>query len=181
MHTIIAPSFFQKKNCVLPGIGSLQLVTHPAATDFNNTQIIAPYQEIIFKPINNGSIFNEFSAISELILKSLDEEGKVLLDGIGIFTKDHSGDIQFSPAMIDADLLQPVFAERVIHKDAQHKIIVGDKETTNVQMTEFFNEEVIATDKWWIWALVLGIAGVLAIAYYCSQFGFNMFANSQSF
>ena len=43
-----ASSFFHKKICVLPGLGTLKLVTHAAETDFSNTQIKSPRQEIIF-------------------------------------------------------------------------------------------------------------------------------------
>ena len=174
MYNIIAPSFFQKKNCVLPGVGRLSLVTHSAETDFSNVQIKAPRQEIVFTPAGKGApVFNEFSAISEMMKRNLDEGGGVDLMGIGHFTKDQSGAIVFTPFSIDVDFSQPVTAERVIHKDAEHNILVGDKETTNVEMTEYFSEEPEAKDRWWIWALVLGATGFGVIAYYIAQHGLN--------
>jgi hypothetical protein len=67
MYNLIAASFFQKKSCLLPGIGSLSLITHSAITDFPVKQIKAPVQEIIFTPgTEDEKGFNEFSAISEL-------------------------------------------------------------------------------------------------------------------
>ncbi len=174
MYNIIAPSFLQKKKCILPGIGSLSLITHSAETDFSNTQIKAPRQEIVFTPAGTGtSLFNEFSAISEMMKRSLDGEGRVELLGIGSFTKNKSGQIIFTPVAIDTDFTLPVTAERVIHKDAEHNILVGDKETTNVEMTEYFSEETLPKDNWWIWALLLGAAGIGVIAYYFSQYGVN--------
>jgi hypothetical protein len=39
-------------------------------------------------------------------------------------------------------------------------MLVGDKETTTTQMTEYFTDAPEATDKWWIWAIVLGVIGI---------------------
>ncbi len=55
--------------------------------------------------------------------------------------------------------------------------VVGDKETTNTQMTELLNEEAPAKDKWWILAIVLGAAGLLALIIYLYQNGINAFGN----
>ncbi len=177
MFNIIAASFFQRKSCVLPGIGKLSLVTYPAASDFSNKQIVAPVQEIVFTPSVDEKLFNEFSAISELMKKKLDEEGEVDLAGIGVFTKSKEGDIKFTPIQLDENIQVPVSAVRVIREHAQHAMLVGDKETTNTQMTELLNEEAPAKDKWWILAIVLGAAGLLALIIYLYQHGINAFGN----
>jgi len=178
MYNIIAPSFFQKKNCVLPGIGSLSIITHPAETDFSNTRIKSPRQEILFTPAgSNAPVFNEFSAISEMMKRHLDEENRVEVLGIGTFTQDPSGQVSFHSIRIDDVFTEPVTAERVIHKDAPHAILVGDKETTNVQMTEYFTEEPTAPDRWWLWAVTLAAAGIIVITLYIAQNGLNALAS----
>lgn len=173
MLDVIASSLFQKKSCRLPGIGTLEVVTRPAEYDFSNQRILAPRQTIVFiNAPSSDNTFNEFSAISQLMKQKLKEDGTVNIEGLGSFVKDGAG-LQFVPVEVDADLLQPVSAERVIHKDAEHAILVGDKETTNTVMTEYYTEEVVeTTDKWWIWAIVLGVAAAGIIAYYLSQHGF---------
>jgi hypothetical protein len=178
MYNIIAASFFQKRSCVLPGIGRLSLITHSAQTDFTNKQIMAPVQEIVFSPgTAEEQLFNEFSAISELMKKKLDEEGEVALAGIGVFTKSSSGDINFTAVKPGDDIQQPVSAIRVIRERSEHTMLVGDKETTNTEMTELLNEDEPAKDKWWIWAIVLGAAALLALAIYLYQHGINAFGN----
>ncbi|MFT3679354.1 MAG: hypothetical protein QM791_03725 [Ferruginibacter sp.] len=179
MYNLIASSFLQKKHCHLPGIGDLTLVTHPAETDFVNTAIKAPREEFTFTPVANGRIvFNEFSAISELMKRKLEEDGTVELTGIGIFSKEPSDDtIRFSPLKLDPVFYPPVTAERVIRQDAEHAILVGDKETTNTAMSDFYSEKEKVKDRWWIWALVLGGIAIGAIAYYLSQYGVNSFGN----
>ncbi|MBL0358533.1 MAG: hypothetical protein IPP72_17460 [Chitinophagaceae bacterium] len=183
MYDVIASSFFQKRSCRLPGIGILELVTIPAEYDFLNRQINAPQQKIIFIPSSSADhSFNEFSAISQLLKEGLSRDGRVDITGLGAFAKDSSGPVQFIPADICPDFFQPVAAERVIHKDAEHSILVGDKETTNVEMTEYFTEDTATVkDRWWIWAIVLSAAAVAAIAYYIYQYGFNNLSSIAGF
>jgi nucleoid DNA-binding protein len=185
MFDIIASSFFQKKTCRLPGIGNLELATTPAEYDFGNKQIKAPKETILFiaaSPYDNS--FNEFSAISQLMKDELDKKGSVAVTGLGSFTKDSGGTIHFSAVELDEDFYQPVKAEKVIHKDAEHSILVGDEETTNVKMNEYYSEAGEATGskgKWWVWAIVLGAAGLAAIGYYLYANGFNNLASKAAF
>ena len=164
----------------MPGIGSLTLKTKAAQTDFVNTQILAPVDEIIFSPSsgNDANGFNEFTAISELMKKQLSEEGEVEITGVGTFEKDTAtGIIQFQPVVLDTIFSPPVAAERVIRQDAEHSILVGDKETTNTAMTDYFSEKTEVKQYWWVWAAALGAAGVAMVAIYISQNGFNAFGN----
>ena len=179
MYSIIAASFFQRKSCVLPGIGKLSLVTYPASGDFSSKQIMAPIQEIVFTPGSaDERLFNEFSAISEIMKNKLDEEGVVDLVGIGVFTKNDLGDIKFAPVELDENLQAPVTAVRVIRERSEHAMLVGDKETTNTLMSELLNEDEASKDKWWIWAIALGAVALLLLAIYLSQHGINTFGNA---
>ena len=183
MFDIIASSFFQKKSCRLPGIGNLELVTTPAQYDFGNRQIKAPRQTILFVSASTASgNFNEFSAISQLVKDELEKNGSVEITGLGSFTKDDSGTIHFSAYPVNDDFFQPVTAEKVIHKDAEHSILVGDKETTNVEMNEYYSDETaVKKDRWWVWAIILGVVGIAAVAFYLYQHGFNDLASHSSF
>jgi len=183
MFDVIASSFFQKKSCRLPGIGNLELAYTPAQYDYGSRLIKAPKETVLFiasSPYDNH--FNEFSAISQLIKEELDKKGTVQITGLGAFSKDSSGSIQFEALPVNEDFLQPVIAEKVVHKDAEHAILVGDKETTNVVMNEYYSEETANTEsKWWIWALVLGAIGLAAVVIYISSNGTNAFASKSLF
>ena len=179
MYDVIAPSFFQRKQCHLPGIGTLLMITHPAQTDFVNTQIKAPVQEITFTAVTDDeNIFNEFSAISELMKRTLDEERTVILNGVGTFSKDDAGEIHFAAIQLDAIYTPPVTAGRVIRQDAQHNILVGDRETNSAIMTEFFNdEEVVVKNRWWVWAIVLVAVAIAVLSFYFYRNGWNDLGN----
>lgn len=184
MFDIIASSFFQKKTCRLPGIGNLELVTTPAEYDYGSKLIRAPRQTVLFVSASSSTKdqFNEFSAISQLMRDELNRNGIVRITGLGSFTKDSSNNIHFAAYAVNEDFLQPVVAEKVIHKDAEHSILVGDTETTNVQMNEYYNDEPVeAKDRWWIWAIALAVVAIAAIGYYLYAKGFNGLASQSLF
>jgi hypothetical protein len=167
MEQSIASYLFRNNYCVLPGIGKLSVVTTPADTDFINGQIKAPVQNIIFSEEDKGeAIFNELSAESEHLKMMLDAKRTVSLSGIGIFTKNDNGNIHFSPLQINQSLVTPVKVERVIHQNAQHTMLVGDKETTNVVMTEYFTDVEPKKKRWWIAAIIMALVSLLIIGIY---------------
>ena len=61
----------------------------------------------------------------------------------------------------------------MVHPDSEHAILVGDKESTNTAMTEYYNEELAPKDRWWIGALVVAAIAIGIIWYYCDAEGCN--------
>ena len=181
MYQIIAPTLFQHKICRLPGIGTLMMVPKPAGKDFVHSQINAPGEIIYFRPeVNGDRIFNEFSAMAELMLQKLDEQGSVVLKGVGSFIKNEDGPIAFFPVPVEPILERPVRFERVIRENAEHAILVGDQQKTNVQMAEFYNEKPLLKQRWKMIALILGVIGLAILAFYFSRYGFNGLGNTRS-
>jgi len=181
MYQIIAPSLFQNKICRLPGIGTLRIITSSARHDFANAQLLAPVESVEFVPENNDEkVFNEFSAMSELLKSKLDESGSVFLKGLGTLIRNGDGNISFEALQLDPIFFQPVYTERVIRENAEHSLLVGDQQTTNVQMTEFFNEKPLLKSRWKLWAIILGAIGVCALIIYLSRYGFNSLGNIKS-
>ena len=167
MEQSIASYLFRNNYCVLPGIGKLTVVITPADTDFINGQIKAPVLNIVFSEDDKGeTIFNELSAESEHLKMMLDAKRTISLNGIGVFTKNDNGSIHFSSLQINPLLVTPVKVERVIHQNAQHAMLVGDKETTNVVMTEYFTDVEPTKKRWWIAAIIIALASLLIIGIY---------------
>ena len=124
-----------------------------AEADFLNTVIKAPSPRIIFEAKKNDpSSLLEY--ITEKTRRSIEQTTESLqqfcnnlktaatanhpaaLNGVGNFFIDSSGKINFRSAQLPTAFLQPVKAVRVIHPEAEHQILVGDKETTNTVMNE---------------------------------------------
>ena len=183
MYQIIAPSLFQNRTCHLPGIGTLIITTNSAEIDFGNAAISSPFDTINFiREAEGEKIFNEFSAISELLKNNLKKQGSVKLTGIGEFQTLQSGEINFISIDPDPVFVLPIKIERVIRQDVPHAILVGDQQTTNVVMTEFYNDQPVKKDRWWIWAIALAIIAIgVFVVYFLNQKGYNLFGNANYF
>ena len=181
MDYLIAPTLFQNKTCRLPGIGTLNIITASAESDFINSQIKAPLPSVVFiAELEDADVYNEFTALSELIKRDIDEVGSVTLIGIGDLVKGAESTISFLPQQLSQVFVPAVVAKRVVRQDAEHAILVGDKQTTNTVMTEYFVEDISAklVYHWWAAAIILGIVGLAIVAYYISQNGFNLLGNA---
>lgn len=188
MHQLIASYLFQYKTCPLPGLGTLSVRTGNASTHFLNKSILAPQPTIVFDAketeadalldhIAGKANINIYEAIETLgqfanHLKTSIQSGRpALLNGVGNFSMASSGAIVFEPVPVPEIFVQPVSAERVIHPEAEHAILVGDKETTNTEMTEYFSESTEQKSRWWIWAIVLGVVAIISLIIYMNGGG----------
>jgi hypothetical protein len=178
MYSVIAHALYQKKKCTLPGLGELLLETVPAQTNFIDSFIVAPTSKILFSSsIDKDKIFNEFSAISEVLIGELDEKKEVEVEGLGRFFKKADG-YGFEAIALKESYFSNVEVIRVKREDALHDILVGDTQTTNVRMNEYFaGSETIKKDWWWVIPLVLGAAAMATIVYTLYKNGFNNFGN----
>jgi hypothetical protein len=185
IQKLLASYLFQNRSCPLAGMGNLSIVQSPAISDFGNKKIIAPTATIQFSPAATntddllaylahktntiqGHMGEAYEAFCKKLASELHSGSPVDMEGIGQFNIDAGGNITFQSVNVPAAFLPSVTAERVIHPEAEHSILVGDKETTNTVMTEYFNEEPVVKDRWWIWAIVLAALaiGTLIIYYY---------------
>lgn len=196
MQKQIASYLFQNKSCPLPGLGTLSVFITGAESDFTNKMIVPPTPVIRFvtNETDANGLLDYLSATTgaskyevtealdhfcDTIKKVLTDNATVKIDYIGTLIVDASGKINFKQDALPTPFLQPVFAERVIHPDAEHQILVGDKETTNTVMTGFFSETPEVKNRWWIWAIILGVIGLLTlIIYFTELHGTSSFGNA---
>lgn len=196
MQRLIASYLFQNKTCPLPGLGTFSILNSTAKADFTNKLIQAPHPTVEFVQVetNPGPLTEYISRAASLNmqeaadslkdychgLKELVDAGNtVSLAQVGSIYENENGKIIFKPEDLPAAFLQSVVAERVIHPEAEHQILVGDKETTNKAMSELFATKTVTKARWWIWAMVLGAIGLLLLLFYFLQSnGDSFFGNS---
>ena len=186
MQNQIASYLFQHKTCPLPGLGTLSVLHSGAEADFTNKSIAAPKSFIEFSDAETDAtgLLNYLSSTSggnkyevsealdhfcDNLRNKITQQPDVQLESVGSFFVDASGKINFKQQELPAAFKQTIFAERVIHPDAEHQILVGDKETTNTVMTELLAPKSETKDSWWIWAIVLGAIGLIAILIYFTE------------
>ena len=121
------------------------------------------------------------SHFCDSLKQQMTDNPDVQVNNIGSFFVDAWGSINFKEEALPTAFMQLVFAERVIHPDSEHHILVGDKESTNTEMTEFLTPKSVIKNRWWIWALVLGAIGIIALLVYMNSTGFSpRFGNAVS-
>lgn len=187
MHQLIASYLFQNRSCPLPGLGNLSMKADPAQTDFSNNRILSPTSTIHFEPgeTNTGLLINWLANKSnnsklvtltaldvfcnDLKKDALNKDLGANLEGVGTFVVNSDGGIDFVGMELPHIFHQPVQADRIIRLVAEHNLLVGDKHTTNIEMTEFLNEDSLKKEHWWIWALVLGLVAISLIFLYAAD------------
>jgi hypothetical protein len=190
MQDILATYLFQQKNCPLPGIGSLVVKEHAAAVMHGERKIKAPqpyielsHQDIpatgLVKYIASEQKVSEDEAFSILkqycrTLKYMGTHEEIKLPGAGHFHVSSDGNILFSADDIPAAYTLPVTAEKVIRPNDTHSMLVGDTETTNTVMNEFYSDDQpVSSNRWWIWAIVLAALSIAVIVFYINDSGAN--------
>jgi hypothetical protein len=185
MKEIITAYLYEHKNCPLPSLGSLQLRPGHAKFLPGENRMLAPkpFIELVDDETATYGLVNFIAAekkISELDasallgnycgrLKQLPEDGESALGDAGSFYMDANGKLHFRSPEIAPAFLPEVKAERVIHLDVAHEMLVGDTQTNTAAMTEMLREENIARSRWWIAALVFALTAAGIIFYYYSQ------------
>lgn len=171
MFNAVTESFFQKKTCVLPGIGSLRMTHVSSQSDFPAHRILPPRQEIVFtpqSPYSKPAANAEITQLSEQIRRHVREAGELNIEGLGIFYAAGEDDIQFAPYQLDESFFPQVTAERVLRPEAGHEIVVGDRQMNTRTMAQMLGLSISETEsrRWIWWALGLFLLSLGAIIAY---------------
>ncbi len=201
MQDLISSYLIQANECSLPVIGKISIITSSPQTDVANKKITPPEEKITFttradqhyeglvKYISKKEKINETDAKEKLkdwcyqAKEKISAGEKIILHPFGFFEKNIVGAISFK-SKNDLLFFEPVIAERVIHKNAEHTVLVGDRETTSSVMNQFLNEEDIIKDtRWKIAAIILLAIAViiLFVHFYIHSFSFSSTGNENQF
>jgi hypothetical protein len=175
----------QHHSLCIPGIGTIYIERTPARSDFTNRQILPPgyhyrFDRFFDTPDKNFFSFiararniQEFEAIrwynewAYEVGARLRKESVLQWEGIGTISRNDTGDVVFETfAPIEAHLV-PVPAERIVRINTAHTMLVGDKETTNLQMTGFLSDSdkrSTRKNNWLIYGL-LAVALILLVVF----------------
>ncbi|MEO5942610.1 MAG: hypothetical protein ABIP30_04170 [Ferruginibacter sp.] len=199
MQDLIASYLFKNKKCPLPTVGTLSIVDGNAIADYGEMKIAAPAPLIQFTekegPVDdfvnfitaqkNTTTDEALSKLDEFCrrLRNMDVYTEMPLNDAGKFYMSSAGSLQFKQTKLRISFIPEVTAERVIHPDDSHEMLVGDKHTTTSLMSEYFSEEEISPrNRWWIWAIILFVLTVAIILFYLNDTNSNdAFGIAQSY
>ncbi len=193
MYTILNRYLFLHKSIPIPGLGTICMESQAASIDASTRTIHPPVYRFRFDKFSDSpdkDLFAYLSAQQKIsdyeALRQYNDFAYSLRDrlnyfreapweGLGILKKDDMGDIHFESSILNPSFLQPVPAEKVVRTNAKHMLLVGDRERSSREMSDWFAEEPIHGNRlWWLVALIGGIAAALIILIHFSSRGWNV-------
>ena len=192
MQKLLANYLFQHQICVLPQIGTLQLKVDPAFVVLGTQKIHAPNKYILFtKDTVDSKNITEYIAVNKKIsfeeaayqlqnfsaeILKIAEVEKFTIVSVGDFYRSQNGQLSFKEEKLPEYFAAAIYAERVIHPDDSHSILVGDTETDRNKMTAYYTEtEPLKKSKWWILATLLFILSIVLLFVYFNEENGNHF------
>lgn len=201
MIEILNKYLIQHKSINIPGLGTIFLEHLPAVFDVVNKRILPPHYGFRFnkyydtpdkeffsflafeKGIPDFEAIQLYNQFAQDLRTAIKQEDKAEWSGVGVFTKNSSGDMIFESVNNPGPLYAPVPAIRVVRSKVAHAVLVGDQEKTTVEMTDLLKEEIIEKPvvkkiTWWIYALIILIIALLFIIFHFYKNGFSLAAAS---
>ncbi len=195
MERVLTNYLYEFKICPLPGVGTLLLNPGHAHFLAGEKRMIAPIPFISLhekeRPVSglHHFIADQYS-ISEAEaegllqhyckqLQDMQAYEELPLDTVGSFYMDENGKMHFKSLSLPAAYFPDVLAERVVHPDVAHPMLVGDTHTNSTAMTEMLQDEPVTKSRWWIAAAVLAVVGLAVIFIYYSSYELGQTGNGR--
>jgi hypothetical protein len=186
MQKLLADYLFQHKQCALPHIGTLQIKNIPASSIFGERKISSPIPVIEFNDdIHSTEHVEAYIALQKNItrdeaarqlnemaheIQNLSLGQRIEIPNAGNFYKDENDKVGFIAVEAPNHFLPQVVAERVVHPNESHTMLVGETETNTAAMAEYYAEEETAMkSKWWIFAVATFSIATAAVGFYASD------------
>ncbi|HWC52545.1 MAG TPA: hypothetical protein VG676_03090 [Chitinophagaceae bacterium] len=183
------------KELTIPGIGNFTVNRKPAEANFLEKLIHPPIYSISLQKEPGTPSKNFFFHIAEQLnisdreaivrfndfafelKKKITDGTEVMWHGIGTLSMSKSGNVKLLPSDIPV-LEESVAVEKVLREHAEHTVLVGERERTSVEMTEFFSQTETKRSKWWIAAMIAGILLLAAVFWIFSKNEWTISATS---
>jgi hypothetical protein len=193
MFDVLNAYLFQHRSISIPGLGTIYLETLPAAVDVAERTMLPPAYRFRFdkyfdapdkeffsyiasqQNILDYEAIKWYSEFSFELRNRIKNEDSVSWDGVGVLKKDGAGNVLFEPAASPFQFLQPTPAMRVNRPNAQHSLLVGDRERTSEEMNELLNDDAYQRRRvaWWVIALIIAVAALVFLGWYFYSHGFS--------
>lgn len=183
MEQLVRIYLLQKSSISIPGLGTIYVERSPARSDFINRQLLPPtfhyrFDKYFDAPGKDFFAFvatrkniEEYEAIKMYnewalsLRNNVTSEQSAEIEGVGSLKRDTSGDVVFDAAPVPDPFYISVPAKRILRTNASHTMLVGDKELSNVEMTDYLQETHREKVSWWVYALIIAAIALAAILF----------------
>ena len=176
---------------VLPGLGTVVVHRQPSTSDFTEHAFLPPSYNFQWQQVNANppkrffiwlahklNIAEEDAAIQvnsfiTEVKRELNAGKEINWNGVGIIRRGFDSSIELETETRSMSFEKTIHGEKVIHHDSSHSILVGDKEKTNVEMTEILALPEPRRINWYHIAIAIAIAALLFTGGYFWKNGFT--------
>jgi len=188
MHEALYRYLIKHRKIVLPGIGVLALKIHPAEAEVADHSFLPPKYYFQFEKSDNipseklfSWLASNFSVTEQEavirfneflfdLTRQLKEGKQVHWNGVGTLHKEFSGEINFNSEEKNFPWYNDVVARKVTRENAEHTVLVGEKEKTSTEMMEIlYDSGARSRSHWWIWPLAIILAIVIFLGWHLSE------------
>ena len=189
MQLLLTSYLLQSKECILPGIGVLQIIHTPASTDTATNRILPPFEGIVFKKEDHSKSTGLVKYIAdkknieqsdaESLLQNFCKEWKEKINAGEKLNFETVGSIQKNAdgATIFQKENQFNFLQPITVTAAYHRIEIPDTIVEKPAEPEVFEEAdediVIERSYWGLWALILLAIGFVMAFYHFKVHGLS--------
>ncbi len=182
MQSLITSYLLQSKECILPGIGMLQIIHTPASTDAAANRILPPFEGIIFKSEDHSKSPGLVKYIAdkknikpseaEYLLNDFCKEWKEKINAgeklsfetVGSIHKNADGIIVFEKENT-LNFLKPISVEDAYHR-TEEPVAINEEPIVPEVFEEKEEDIVVERTYWGLWALILVAIGAVMLFYH---------------
>ncbi|HEY8690400.1 MAG TPA: HU family DNA-binding protein [Chitinophagaceae bacterium] len=182
MHSLITSYLLQSKECILPGIGMLQIIHTPASTDTTTSRILPPFEGIIFKRedyskspglvkyiadkkhIEQSEAENLLNDFCKEWKEKINAGEKLSFKTVGSIQKNADGEIVFEKENT-FNFLRPITIADAYHRTEKQATITEDPIVPEV-FEEKEENTIVERSYWGLWALILLAIGAVMLFYH---------------
>src|ERR1035437_7606639 len=182
MHSLITSYLLQSRECVLPGIGILQIKNIPAKTDSAKSLLLPPAEEIIFrkeayskspglvkyiadkKHIEQSEAEDILNNFCSEWKEKINAGGKLNFETVGSIQKNADGIIFFHREN-SFIFLQPISVNEP-YKRAEEPVSIDEEQDVSEVFEDEEEDVVVEKSYWALWAIILTVLAFAAIFYH---------------
>jgi hypothetical protein len=188
MYEALYRYLIKYKKLDLAGIGALELQLQPAEAEIVDHSFLPPKYyfeferseevppERLFSWLASNLNITEQEAViryNEFLFdlnRQLKEGKQIHWLGIGSLQKEFSGEIKFIAQQKQFPWNREVVARKVTRENAEHTMLVGEKEKTSTEMMELlYLKGARKATHWWVWPLAIILAVLIFLGWYFSE------------
>lgn len=184
MIDFITSYLVQEKSCELPGLGKFVIKAHQPELDFAAKKIFPPQYQVLYSPetigitpglvsyvaaqknIQQSEAHSEIEQWCEQAKRKVQLFGSIDFLGLGKLQKSVTGSVFFQRENF-VTAYDEVVAEKVVHTDEPHEVLVGDKLMDSHEALALYEAAQATAGNQWMWiALMLSLIGICVLFYH---------------